>query len=118
MNSSPEADSNTTPRKRLFGLLNPETFAPFAHRDFRVLWLSIFLRSAALWLEMVARPVLIVEPTNSLGPRFGLLTMGACLLGCALLALSTPRVRWWLWRRQMYVDVSKEDWLQVSDSDR
>ena len=55
---------------------------------------------------------------DSIGARWGLLIMGACLLGCALLALSTPRVRWWLWRRQMYVDVSKEDWLQVSDSDR
>jgi MFS family permease len=34
---------------------------------------------------------------DSLGPRFGLLTIGACLLGAAVLALSTPRVRWWLW---------------------
>ncbi len=49
---------------------------------------------------------------DSIGARWGLLTMGACLLGCALLALSTPRVRWWLWRRAMYADVSREDWLQ------
>lgn len=55
---------------------------------------------------------------ESLGPRFGLLTMGACLLGAALLALSTPRVRWWLWRRGMYADVTREDWLKTSDSDR
>ena len=55
---------------------------------------------------------------DSIGPRFGLLTMGACLLGCALLALSTPRVRWWLWRRQRYADVSKEEWLRNSEGDR
>ena len=53
-----------------------------------------------------------------LGPRFGLLTMGVCLLGAALLALSTPRVRWWLWRRQRYADVSAEDWLRGPDGDR
>ncbi len=55
---------------------------------------------------------------DSIGARWGLLVMGACLLGCALLALSTPRVRWWLWRRQMYADVSREDWLRLSDNDR
>ena len=55
---------------------------------------------------------------DSLGPRFGLLTMAACLLGAGLLALSTPRVRWWLWRRSMYADVTREDWLKAADSDR
>lgn len=55
---------------------------------------------------------------DALGPRFGLLTMGACLLGAALLALSTPRVRWWLWRRNTYADVTREDWLRATDSDR
>ena len=52
---------------------------------------------------------------ESLGPRFGLLTMGACLLGCALLALSTPRVRWWLWRRRTFDDASAEAWLRGQD---
>lgn len=55
---------------------------------------------------------------ESIGARWGLLIMGVCLLGCALLALSTPRVRWWLWRRQMYADVSTEDWLRASDDER
>ena len=55
---------------------------------------------------------------ESIGARWGLLTMGACLLGCAILALSTPRVRWWLWRRQAYADVSREDWLRITDNDR
>lgn len=54
---------------------------------------------------------------ETLGPRWGLLTMGACLLACALLALSTPRVRWWLWRRSMYVDVSREEWLRGGQND-
>lgn len=40
-------------------------FAPFRSRDFRVLWLAIFLRSAALWLDQSARPVLIVVLTGS-----------------------------------------------------
>ena len=55
---------------------------------------------------------------DSLGPRFGLLTMAACLLGAALLALSTPRVRWWLWRRSVYADVTREEWLRAADGDR
>ena len=81
MSSSPEADSDSTPQRPLFGLLNPETFAPFAYRDFRVLWLAIFVRSAALWLEMVARPVLIVELTGS-----------AFLLGAVLAAWMAPNL--------------------------
>ena len=81
MSSSPEADSDPAPRRPLFGLLNPETFAPFAYRDFRVLWLAIFIRSAALWLEMVARPVLMVELTGS-----------AFLLGAVLAAYMAPNL--------------------------
>jgi MFS family permease len=49
----------------LFGVLNPETFATFGYLDFRVLWLTVFARSAALWMETVARPILIVEFTGS-----------------------------------------------------
>lgn len=54
---------------------------------------------------------------DTLGPRWGLLTMGACLLACAILALSTPRVRWWLWRRSMYADVSRDEWLRGGQND-
>ncbi len=56
-------------------------FAPFASRDFRVLWLAIFLRSGALWLDQVARPVLIVELTGS-----------ALLLGAVLAARMAPNL--------------------------
>ena len=55
---------------------------------------------------------------DGLGPRFGLVTMSACLLAAALLALSTPRVRWWLWRRNRYADISMDDWLATSDRER
>lgn len=56
-------------------------FAPFASRDFRVLWLAIFLRSGALWLDQVARPVLIAELTGS-----------ALLLGAVLAARMAPNL--------------------------
>ncbi len=56
-------------------------FAPFASRDYRVLWLAIFLRSGALWLDQVARPVLIVDLTGS-----------AFLLGAVLAARMAPNL--------------------------
>ena len=55
---------------------------------------------------------------DAIGPRTGLMTMGICLLAATLLALSTPRLRWWLWRRQQYVNVSREEWLQIASDDR
>lgn len=192
-------------------------FAGFGYRDFRVLWLATFVRSAALALELVSRAVLIVELTgsavllgavlaawmapnllmigliatagvslvgislaphlavvavcvffatacvynmvtvanlallahapeemraqaltlmnlaqgtiligaiiagalvDSFGPQAALLTMAACLLGAALVALSMPRVRWWLWRRRQYTELTAADWMQASDGDR
>lgn len=56
-------------------------FAPFASRDYRVLWLAIFLRSAAWWLDQVARPVLIIELTGS-----------AFLLGTVLAVRMAPNL--------------------------
>ena len=56
-------------------------FAPFASRDYRVLWLAIFLRSAAWWSDQVARPVLIIELTGS-----------AFLLGAVLAARMAPNL--------------------------
>ena len=56
-------------------------FSPFRSRDFRVLWLAIFLRSAALWLDQSARPVLIAELTGS-----------AFLLGMVLAARMAPNL--------------------------
>ncbi len=56
-------------------------FAPFDSRDYRVLWTAIFLRSAALWLDQVARPVLVYELTGS-----------AVLLGTVLAARMAPNL--------------------------
>ena len=56
-------------------------FAPFASRDYRILWAAIFLRSGALWLDQVARPVLIAELTGS-----------ALLLGAVLAARMAPHL--------------------------
>ena len=55
---------------------------------------------------------------DSLGPQWGLLTMAACLLGASSLALSMPRVRWWLWRRRMYTNLTAADWMRASEGDR
>lgn len=76
-----EAPSEDPPRRRWLGVINPETFAPFRYRDFRVLWGTTVVRSAALWLEMVARPVLIVELTGE-----------AFLLGVVLAAYLAPNL--------------------------
>ena len=62
-------------------MFNPETFAAFGYRDFRVLWMATFVRSAALALELVARAVLIVELTGS-----------AVLLGAVLAAWMAPNL--------------------------
>lgn len=55
---------------------------------------------------------------DTLGPQWGLLTMAGCLLGASLLALSMPRVRWWLWHRRMYTDLTAADWMRASEGDR
>ncbi len=81
MSSDSSDREEAAAQARLFGILNPETFAAFGYRDFRVLWSATFVRSAALWLEMVARPVLIVELTGS-----------AFLLGAVLAAWLGPNL--------------------------
>ena len=62
-------------------MLNPETFAAFSYRDFRLLRTAAFVRSAAPALELVARAVLIVELTGS-----------AVLLGAVLAAWMAPNL--------------------------
>lgn len=81
MSSDSSDGGESASQRRVLGLFRPETFAPFAYRDYRVLWLAIFVRSAALWLEMVARPVLIIELTGS-----------AFLLGAVLAAWMLPNL--------------------------
>ena len=41
------------------------TFASLAYREFRYLWLGQITHAAALWLDMIARPLLILELTSS-----------------------------------------------------
>lgn len=91
--------------------------ALLAHAPERLRGQALTLMSLVLGTILIGA-LLTGALADSLGPRFGLLTMGICLLGAALLALSTPRVRWWLWRRQTYANVSREDWLRASDNDR
>lgn len=70
------------PRLRIRGALGAwweRTAEPFGYRDFRVLWLAIFMRQGSSWLEHVARPVLVLELTGS-----------PILLGVALAAWMGP----------------------------
>lgn len=82
------------------------------------------MRAQALTLMNLVQGTILIGAliagalVDSLGPQWGLLTMAACLLGASLLALSMPRVRWWLWRRQMYSDLSATDWMRASEGDR
>ncbi len=41
------------------------TFSSLKYRDYRFLWFSQIGRSAAMWMEQIARPVLILELTDS-----------------------------------------------------
>ena len=90
--------------------------ALLAHAPERIRGQALTLMNLVLGTILIGA-LLAGTLADSLGPRVGLLTMGACLLGSALLALSTPRVRWWLWRRQMYANVTKEDWLRSSEGE-
>ncbi len=81
------------------------------------------LRGQALTLMNVVIGTILIGAllagslADSIGPRHGLLVMGACLLACALLALLFPRVRWWLWQRSRYAGVSREEWLRTDPND-
>ena len=43
----------------------PATFASLRHRDYRLLWLGQVGHSGSLWMELVIRPVLILQLTDS-----------------------------------------------------
>ena len=49
-------------RRRLAGT---ETFRALRHRNYRYLWLGQTGHSATLWMDQVARAVLILELTDS-----------------------------------------------------
>ena len=48
-------------------------FESLKYRDFRLLWLGQSAHAAALWIEMVARPWLILEITNGDATMVGLM---------------------------------------------
>jgi MFS family permease len=54
-------------------------FYPFHFRDFRILWIALLTRSAALWMDQIVRPILIFELTDS-----------AFLVGSVLAARMAP----------------------------
>ncbi len=57
------------------------TFSSLRYRDFRALWFAQIGRSAAMWMEQIARPVLILQLTDS-----------ELLLGLVVAARMTPQL--------------------------
>jgi len=53
------------PRGWLSSLLDVRTFRALQYRNFRYLWLAQISNSAALWIEQVARPILVLDLTGS-----------------------------------------------------
>ncbi len=57
------------------------TFASLRYRDYRFLWFAQLGRAAAMWMEQIARPVLILELTDS-----------ALMLGLVVAARMIPQL--------------------------
>ena len=57
------------------------TFSSLRYRDYRFLWFAQIGRSAAMWMEQIARPVLILQLTDS-----------ALMLGLVVAARMTPQL--------------------------
>jgi MFS family permease len=57
------------------------TFSSLRYRDYRFLWFGQIGRSAAMWMEQIARPVLILQLTDS-----------ALMLGLVVAARMTPQL--------------------------
>ena len=82
MRRFPEADQGAgrpvaAPPRRPLGTI----FASLAYRDFRFLWLGQITHAFALWLEQIARPLLILYLTDS-----------PVHVGMVILARTTPAV--------------------------
>ncbi len=62
-----EAPQSTPDRggSRLSRLLNIRTFRALQYKNFRYLWLAQISNSAALWIEQVARPILVLDLTGA-----------------------------------------------------
>jgi predicted MFS family arabinose efflux permease len=62
----PHADAEeVTGRRRKTGSVLGNTFASLAYRDFVYLWLGQITHAGALWMDMVARPLLVLSVTGS-----------------------------------------------------
>lgn len=62
----PRADAEeVTGRRRKTGSVLGNTFASLAYRDFVYLWLGQITHAGALWMDMVARPLLVLSVTGS-----------------------------------------------------
>ena len=59
--ASGSTQTQTRERAKRFGSI----FASLAYRDFRYLWMGQVTHSAALWVDMVARPLLVLALTGS-----------------------------------------------------
>ncbi len=57
--TSPEPAVDMRPRRRL------STFSSLQYRNYRFLWFAQIGRTAAMWMEQIARPVLILQLTDS-----------------------------------------------------
>jgi MFS family permease len=76
-----EPGANTAPSTEAQPPRGRSTFSSLKYRDFRFLWFAQIGRSAALWMEQIARPVLILELTDS-----------ELLLGLVVAARMTPQL--------------------------
>ncbi len=70
-----ETPAEVQPQRRF------STFSSLRYRDYRYLWLAQTGRAAAMWMEQVARPVLILQLTDS-----------ALLVGLVVAARMTPQL--------------------------
>ena len=78
------AGRSAAPPRAKRGLSLPRALASLAYRDFRYLWLSQITDGFALWLEEIARPLLILAMTGSavqLGGVIFVRTVPALVLG-------------------------------------
>ena len=76
-----EAEIDTTPAVEAPPRRRFSTFSSLRYRDYRYLWLSQIGRAAAMWMEQIARPVLILQLTDS-----------AMLVGLVVAARMAPQL--------------------------
>lgn len=80
-----ESAVGVRPKGRLSALLDIRTFQALKYRNFRYLWLGQISNSAALWMEQVARPILVLNLVDD--PK-----MAAIHIGGVLAARTLPQL--------------------------